>query len=887
MRLTNESIPGDDPGPSGERPVTPVFTADILNRSTAVDFSSGKMPPHWDGLAEYLNSLGTAELSRRWKKAQQIIQEHGSAYNIFNPETATERPWALDPIPLPISSHTWQTLEHGIQQRTKLLALIFKDIYGHQAFIKNRIIPAELIFGNPGFLRQCRFGSDRFTPDHHLFSSDLIRLADGRWQVASHGTQAPAGTGYALENRVILTRILPRMFHSRKVQRLAPFFKYLNMSLMEISGQKQQEPRIVMLCEGPSGAHYFEQVFLARYLGYTLVETNDLTTRGDWVFLKTLGGLQRVDVILRRIPDYACDPLLGTSRAFPGIPGLVQAARAGNVAISNALGSGILESPGLFALLPELCRDILGEPLILENTHTFWLGTTDTLSRVTEEIKSSARPITLYSAFSPAHTRVVHTRSLAGPEKQELIAAIQAAPYAWAGHYPVEPFTAPVWSEQGVKNRYTAVRMFSTAITENIGPGPAKIGDQVEAAVMSGGLARVADDPETLVLSGTRGKGQGAKDAWCLSERPTEFKSMLHRFTTPFEIHRGSDLPSRVADNMLWLGRYMERTEGMLRVIRSVLMRVHSETRLDKVSEMPFFFRVMANLKIISSDPGRPDASFSVRLIEKELYRSIYGVAVQSSILNCLNNALQVADRVRDRLSDDSWQILGRIEKGLVQINPKNQSAEILEMLSDIILNMSAFAGLALESMTRGMGWRFMDMGRRIERALHMTNVMASLVQGHTVPDSNDLEAVLEVADSRITYHTRYRTTLHMEPLVDLLLLDEINPRSVGFQLAALHSHLETLPKPHPLPFRTKEEKIILDLTTRLRLADTQELMILGEKHVLPNLDALLEKLNNDLQGLADSITQHYLSRIETEKQLNGQFEGKGYPVVGTVNNEI
>ncbi|WP_035238246.1 circularly permuted type 2 ATP-grasp protein [Desulfobacter vibrioformis] len=887
MRLTNESIPGDDPGPSGERPVTPVFTADILNQSTAVDFSSGKMPPHWDGLAEYLNSLGTAELSRRWQKAQQIIQEHGSAYNIFNPETATERPWALDPIPLPISSHTWQTLEHGIQQRTKLLALIFKDIYGHQNFIKNRVIPAELIFGNPGFLRQCRFGPDRFTPDHHLFSSDLIRLADGRWQVGSHGTQTPAGTGYALENRVILTRILPRMFHSRKVQRLAPFFKYLNMSLMEISGQKQQEPRIVMLCEGPSGAHYFEQVFLARYLGYTLVETNDLTTRGDWVFLKTLGGLQRVDVILRRIPDYACDPLLGTNLAFPGIPGLVQAARAGNVAISNALGSGVLESPGLFALLPELCRDILGEPLILENTDTFWLGTPDTLFRVTEEIKSNTRPMTLYSAFSPAHTRVVHTRSLAGPKKQELIAAIQAAPYAWAGHYPVEPFTVPVWSEQGMKNRYTAVRMFSTAITENAGPGSAKISDQVEAAVMSGGLARVADDPETLVLSGTRGKGQGAKDAWCLSERPTEFKSMLHRFTTPFEIHRGSDLPSRVADNMLWLGRYMERTEGMLRVIRSVLMRVHSETRLDKVSEMPFFFRVMANLKIISSDPGRPDASFSVRLIEKELYRSIYGVAVQSSILNCLNNALQVADRVRDRLSDDSWQILGRIEKGLVRINPKNQSAEILEMLSDIILNMSAFAGLALESMTRGMGWRFMDMGRRIERALHMTNVMASLVQGHTVPDSNDLEAVLEVADSRITYHTRYRTTLHMEPLVDLLLLDEINPRSVGFQLAALHSHLETLPKPHPLPFRTKEEKIILDLTTRLRLADTQELMILGEKHVLPNLDALLEKLNNDLQGLADSITQHYLSRIETEKQLNGQFEGKGYPVAGTVNNEI
>lgn len=495
--------------------------------------------------------------------------------------------------------------------------------------------------------------------------------------------------------------------------------------------------------------------------------------------------------------------------------------------------------------------------------------------------------MTLYSAFSPAHSRVVNTRTLAGPKVKELINSIQTAPYAWAGHYPVEPCTVPVWSEQGVKNRYTAVRMFSTAITENAGAAPARIVDQVEAAVMSGGLARVADDPETLVLSGTQGKGQGAKDAWCLSEHATGFKSMLHRFTTPFEIHRGSDLPSRVADNMLWLGRYMERTEGMLRVIRSVLMRVHSETQLNKVHEMPFFLRALANLKIISEDLGRPDAPFSVSVIEKELYRSIYGVQIQSSILNCLNNVIQVADRVRDRLSDDSWQILGRIEKGLVRIDPKNQSAQILEMLSDIILNMSAFAGLALESMTRGMGWRFMDMGRRIERALHMTTVMSSLIQGDTMPDANDLEAVLEVADSRITYHTRYRTTIHMEPLVDLLLLDEINPRSVGFQLAALYSHLESLPKSQPFSFRTKEEKIILDLTTRLRLADTQELMIPGEKHVLPNLETLLEKLNKDLEHLADSITQHYLSRIETEKQLNGQFVGKGFPVAGMVNNEI
>ncbi len=867
--------PGDNQGLAGELQSSPVFSREVLSRSTAMALGSGPMPPHWERLTAYLNSLGTRELSLRWEKARQMIHEHGTAYNVFNLEAATERPWTLDPIPLPISSHTWQTLEQGIQQRTKLLALIFKDIYGAQALIKNKEIPAELIFGNPGFLRQCRLDSGRAVPDHHLFSSDLIRLADGQWQVTAHGTQVPAGTGYALENRIILTRILPRMFQWGKVQRLAPFFKYLTLSLMEISGQKQQEPSIVMLSQGPASPHYFEQVFLARYLGVTLVEANDLTTRGDWVYLKTLGGLQRVDVIVRQIPDSWCDPMLGGSLEFPGIPGLVQAVRAGNVAVSNALGSGILESPGLFALLPGLCQTLLGEPLILENTEGFWLGSPDALARVEDEIKNNTRDMTLFSAFSPAHTGAVHTKVMAASEKLDLLAAVRQAPYTWAGRYAVTPSTVPVWSEQTVKNQYTAVRMFSTAVTENSGAPVAHAADQVETAVMPGGLTRVSDDPETLLMSDSRGMDQGAKDTWCLSERPAEFKSMLHRFTTPYEIHRGSDLPSRVADNMLWLGRYMERTEGMVRVIRSVLMRVNSEIQLDKAPEMPFFLRTMANLEIVSADLVEPDTQFSVRAIEEELYRSIYGVQVQRSILNCLNSAIQVADRVRDRLSDDSWQVLGRIEKGLVQINPDNQTPEILEMLNDIILNMSAFAGLSLESMTRGMGWRFMDMGRRIERALHMTVVLSGLIRQHRVPDSHELEAVLEVADSRITYHTRYRTTLHLEPLVDLLLLDELNPRAVGFQLAVLHSHMETLPRPEPRPFRTREEKIVLDLTTRMRLADTRELMTLGEKPVLPNLEAFLERINKGLQDLADSITQHYLSRIETEKQLKGQAAPK------------
>jgi uncharacterized circularly permuted ATP-grasp superfamily protein/uncharacterized alpha-E superfamily protein len=870
------SVPpgGMQKDPSG---IAPVFPADFAfgNVCSPLSGPDNTPDPHWQGLVTYLNSLGTAELERRWKKAEQILHEHGVAYDIFSEQDGKQRPWELDPIPFPVPADTWEFLEKGICQRMRLLSAIYADIYGSQKLIEKNHLPPELFFANPRFLRQCHGICNKEIPRFYFHSTDLCRFPDGGWRIFSDRTQTPSCAGYALENRIILSRILPRMFHACKVHRLAPFFKAFYRSLMEISGMQKREPSIVMLTSGPASPTYFEHVFLSRYLGFTLVESSDLTVRNDGVFLKTLGEMLPVDVILRRIEDVHCDPLVFGSTSAAGISGLVQAVRSGKVAVANPLGSGILETPGLIPFLPGLCRLILGEEPILQDLPTLWCGQETALNTVLSRMADADDPVIISSAFSDPRIPSVDTRSLSRDNMDRLMAQIKAAPYAFVGRDIPMPCTLPVWEKGRIQNRITSMRMFSTATTSLLQETGAGLWAAAEKniSVMPGALTRMADHGESFLIN--TGQGQGSKDTWCFSKEVVEYTSMMHKFTDGLDIHRGGDLTSRVADNMLWLGRYVERTEGMLRVIRSALIRLNSESPLDMIREFPFLLRVMTNLDISSHKLSQPGAFYNMRILESEIVDPIFSSQHPGSIRNALDSVRQVAASVRDRLSNDSWHILGRMEKQLKQFEPHrhNQASEAQELVNEMILTMSAFAGLALESMTRSMGWRFMDMGRRLERAGYMITLLKSLFSEKGKPRTDEMEVLLEVADSTITYHNRYRTTLLMAPIVDLLLLDELNPRAVGFQMAALSDHVEKLPRSTPATVWTREEKTVLDLTTQLRLADIHTLLEMTPEGEMPQLNQLLERLYKGIKDLGKQITQHYLSRIETEKQLRNAFE--------------
>ncbi|MCA1784368.1 MAG: circularly permuted type 2 ATP-grasp protein, partial [Desulfobacteraceae bacterium] len=456
-----------------------------------------QLSPHWQGLVTYLNSLGSPELERRWQKARRMMHEHGAAYNVFDQTDGMARPWELDPIPFPVSPEAWALLERGVAQRTRLLTAMYDDIYGSQALIRNGHLPPELLFANPRYLRQCHGLYAAGKARLHFYATNLCRSADGAWQVISHGAQAPSGAGYALENRIILSRIFPRMFHAGKVLRLAPFFKRLTHCLMAMSGSGKREPALVMLSSGPVSPAYFEQVFLSRYLGVTLVESSDLTVRGDAVFLKTLGGLHPVDVILRRIDDMSCDPLVFTNPTVTGIAGLVQAVRAGGVAVCNPLGSTVLETPGFMPFLPGICRMLLEEDLILPNVSTFWCGRPEDLAFVRDCLEKSmsgndAQPLIIASAFGLDREPAVDIRLVSRRKREQLAARLISAPHDYVAMDAGATCTLPVWEKGALKQRHAAHRLFSIA-----GYG---IDSENDVSVMPGALTRVSDNGSIFLM---------------------------------------------------------------------------------------------------------------------------------------------------------------------------------------------------------------------------------------------------------------------------------------------------------------------------------------------------------------------------------------------------
>ncbi|HJZ53503.1 MAG TPA: circularly permuted type 2 ATP-grasp protein, partial [Gemmataceae bacterium] len=335
----------DDPAPP---PGRPGYQPPAAGYDEAAG-PAGTPRPHWSAFYRSLDHLGPTELGRRWREAQHLIRENGVTYNVYGDPRGISRPWQLDPIPLLIAPDDATHLERGLVQRAKLLELVLADLYGHQKLLRDGLMPPELVFPNPGFLRPChgvKLPGGRFL---HLYGANLGRGADGHWRVLGDRTQAPSGAGYTLENRIVMTRTLPEAFRDCRVHRLALFFRTFRDTLRELAPRNRDNPRIVLLTPGPYNETYFEHAYLARYLGYTLVEGGDLTVRDNRVFLKVLGGLQPVDVILRRLDDSYCDPLELRGDSFLGIPGLVQAVRAGNVAVANPLGSGLVEAPALLS----------------------------------------------------------------------------------------------------------------------------------------------------------------------------------------------------------------------------------------------------------------------------------------------------------------------------------------------------------------------------------------------------------------------------------------------------------------------------------------------------------------------------------------------------------
>ncbi len=851
-----------------------------LGATDEVFDSNGEAHAHWQGFLDSLDQLGLPELTRRWEEAKHLIRENGVTYNVYGDPRGMERPWQLDPIPLLISSEDAKSLEEGLIQRGRLLEALGQDLYGPQRCVSEGYLPPEVVYPNPAFLRSChgiRWPKNR---QLHLYGANIGRSADGGFCVLGDRTQAPSGAGYALENRLVLSRVLPDAFRDCRVQRLAFFFRTLQDTLRAIAPHNRDNPRIVLLTPGPYNETYFEHAYLARYLGYTLVEGGDLTVRDNRVYLKVLGALQPVDVILRRLDDDFCDPLELRPDSFLGVPGLVQAVHAGNVAVANALGTGLLETPALLAFLPGLCRFLLGEDLKLSSVPTWWCGE----PRARDHVLSRLRDMVIKPALASIRMEPIFGDELTREQRDELAAKIKARPQDYVGEHRLRLSTAPVFAGDQLQPRHLVLRTYLAAHEDSF-------------VVMPGGLTRVSASADTMVVSMQR--GGGSKDTWVLSEGPVQQLTLLGPGGVPLEITRGgSDLPSRVADNLYWLGRYVERAEGLTRLLRGVLVRLTETSGLAESPELPTLLRTVT----LMSDcfPGflGDGAELHLPAPADELSAVIHDTQRPGSLASTVNMLWQLAATVRDRISNDMWRVLGdlsslRGDQRFAHTNPTRERgsspdktslarrvsdgdtpihrtlSDELDLLDRVVITLAAFSGLTVESMTRSAGWRFLDMGRKLERAFHTITLLRSTLTTLTTPEGPLLEAVLQVADSSMTYRRRYQGSVQTAAVLDLLLADETNPRSLVFQFAALADDVEFLPRDTSVqPRRTPEQRLMLSSLTELRLADAEQLAQPDESGNRPLLQTLLTRLNANLPALSDALTQTYLSHLQTSRHL-------------------
>ena len=816
----------------------------------------GVVRPHFRALFQQLHALGHDALERRWDKATQLLHDNGVSYNVYGDPQGVDRPWNLSPIPAVLSAAEFQQIEDGVSQRARLLDALLADLYGPQRVLLDGLLPPALVFANPGFLRPCHGMSqprDLWLP---LYGADLVREPNGAFAVLDDRTQAPSGTGYALENRLVISSVLPEAFRDCNVARLASFFRAEREALDALAPHNRDNPRTVLLTPGPYNATYFEQAYLAQYLGYTLVNGNDLTVRKDRVLLKTLGGLQPVDVILRRVNDDYCDPLELRPESLLGIPGLLQAARAGNVALANPLGSGLLRTAAFLPYLAGLSGALLGEELRLPSVRTVWCGDSATFP----EAEAMFDDAVVKPAYPIGFVKPIVTSRLSKDERAALLAKVRARPADYVVQDHVQVSVTPHLDDDGrLTPRSLVMRCFAVASRGGY-------------MVMPGGLARVAGTQEGTELS--LQLGARSKDLWVLSDGPAGHFSLLPSVNRPVELSRGgSDLPSRAADNLYWLGRYAERAEDVARLSRVACARLSElggGRELGSVEIGPLLRALTAQTTLTYTGALEGRGSIDYRGAERELVRAVLDETVAGSLRTAVHATLRTGRLVRDRISLDTWRVLAALEDELdsaARDIEQDPLGVLHEALGRVVLRLAAFSGLAMDSMTRGHAFRFLDMGRRLERAMGLVTLLRTTMVQRCERSGPLLESVLEIADSGMTYRRRYLASLQMAPVVDLLLVDESNPRSVIYQLDAIAQHLSRLPQAAN-GLRSEQERSVLGMLTALRLCDVERLCAEDERGDRPALAAFLLDLATRIPALSDSLSDRYLAHASVSRHL-------------------
>ncbi|MGO9513329.1 MAG: circularly permuted type 2 ATP-grasp protein [Steroidobacteraceae bacterium] len=710
----------------------------------------GAVRAHWRPLIGALARDGAEAVRRGVDLARRLIIENGVTYNVYADSQGRDRPWILDPLPVLLTAAEWREIELGVAQRARLFDALLADLYGPRHLLAEGIVPAEIPFGHPNFLWPCqgiRPIGDRWL---HVYAVDMSRSADGRWWALADRTQTPSGPGYALENRQIVSRVFPDLLNALGVRSLSGFFFALRETLLR-HAPEGEAPLAVVLTPGSFNETYFEHAYLARQLGLPLVEGHDLTVRGDTVFLKTLGGLRRVHGILRRLDDDFCDPVELRADSALGVPGLISAVRAGRVVLANPLGSGVLESAAWMGFVPSAAERLLGEKLRLPSVATWWCGEQLALDYVLDNIER----LVVKPTYPNQNFDAVFCGDLDAAARVALIKRLLARPHAYVAQERLPFSQAPVWRGAGAAGfaaRALGIRVYAIAT-----PG----GYQV----MPGGLARIAPDAAHIV---SMQRGGGSKDVWVLAPDRRSIDEADVPGVAPRAPARHDDLPSRLVENLFWLGRYSERCEDKARLLRATLS-VRTNVLL--------WPQALGACRHFIATPGPGDAS-------PVLFDENNALGLGADLQRLASCAAQA----RSRLSAENWRAVGVLQREFQEASERNSDA--CETLDALLLSLAALAGFALDDMTQDDGWRLMMLGRRLERLQFLAELLWQRLLSGAAPTQSELEWLLDIGDSTITYRTRYLALPRLDSTIDLLVFDQSNPRALAFQWHAIQFSL-------------------------------------------------------------------------------------------------
>lgn len=769
--------------------------------------AAGNLRPLWKPFVASLQALGPEKLAQRFARADQYLRDAGVYYRVYDKAGANERAWPLAHVPLLIDDREWSTISAGLVQRADLFERIAADIYGPNRLVAKGLLPPGLIAGSPEYLRPLAGTLPAGGHFLHFCAFELGRGPDGRWWVLGDRMQAPSGAGFALENRVATTRALSELYGELHVHRLAGFFRRFRDALN--SSAAASRGRVAILTPGPLNETYYEHAYIARYLGIMLLEGEDLVVSKGRLMVRTVAGLVPISVLWRRLDAAFADPLELRTDSQIGTPGLVEAVRQGAVTTVNGLGSGLLETRALLAFLPRISQELCKEDLLLPGVATWWCGQEAERRHVLANLdKTVVGPaLSTRLAFEDDGASVLGA-SLSAEARAELTKRIEADGGAFVGQEAVTLSTTPVYVDGRLEPRPASLRVYLARTPDGW-------------TVMPGGFARVGFSLDPTAIAMQRG-GQAA-DVWVVSDKPVEHETLFPRDSEGFDRTMPGSLPSRAAENLMWLGRYIERAEDTARILRAY------HVRLAETSDpaMPLLGEMRAYLDPLGIDVSDP---------------------VPHGLLDMMDSAVYSAGQVRDRFSPDGWLALKDLSKTLRLFETTiSRGDDATRAMTVILRKLAGFSGLLHENMYRFTGWRFLEIGRRLERSIQTARVLARLTRADAPEGALDM--MLEIGDSVMTHRRQYPVQAGRSTVVDLLVLDPLNPRSIFFQIERLKVEIGLLPGENGSGHLSPVAKDILKLNTALAVKEPSEMTA-----------AALNTLADEIGGLYTSLARTYFS---------------------------